>query len=240
MGLGAGLDAGAGGGLRGELALDYEAFVGRALPASPDHRLRGTRLPLGERAQILRKAVGLAERHLAAGTLLSGAPLGRCCSLPPLGGPRVRRTFGLPVLRGTPRGDGAAHAPGDALPGLVGPALASACPHAATSGRPLLTGLFPTPPRGGGGGAPLPYARRPPRAPPPSVSLAAPQRSRPSGAGSGTQGALCLEHGAPSCARCRSLGWGISRCRRVGHDGHTGPSVGPRCPRVPPRVAPGR
>ena len=24
-----------------ELALDYEAFVGRALPASPDHRLRG-------------------------------------------------------------------------------------------------------------------------------------------------------------------------------------------------------
>ena len=33
-----------------ELALDYEAFVGRALPASPDHWLRGTRLPPGERA----------------------------------------------------------------------------------------------------------------------------------------------------------------------------------------------
>ena len=69
-----------------ELPLDYEAFVGRALPASPDHRLRGTRLPLGERAQILRKAMGLAERHLAAGALLSGAPLGRCRSLLPLGG----------------------------------------------------------------------------------------------------------------------------------------------------------
>ena len=69
-----------------KLALDYEAFVGRALPASPDHRLRGTRLPLGERAQILRKAMGLAERHLEAGTLLSGAPLGRCRSLLPLGG----------------------------------------------------------------------------------------------------------------------------------------------------------
>ena len=69
-----------------ELALDYEAFVGRALPASPDHRLRGTRLPLGERAQVLRKAVGLVERHLATGTLLSGAPLGRCHSLLPLGG----------------------------------------------------------------------------------------------------------------------------------------------------------
>ena len=42
-----------------ELALDYEAFVGRALRPPPDHRLRGTRLPLGERAQILRKAARL-------------------------------------------------------------------------------------------------------------------------------------------------------------------------------------
>ena len=54
------------------------------LPASPDHR--GTRLPLGDRAQILLKAVGLVERHLVAGTLLRGAPLGRCRSLLPLGG----------------------------------------------------------------------------------------------------------------------------------------------------------
>ena len=84
------------------------------------------------------------------------------------------------------------------------------------------------------------YARRPPRAPPKSVLLAAPQRSRPPGAGSGTQGALCLENGAPSCARCRSLGWGINRCCRAGHDSHTGPSAGPRCPKAPPRVAPGR
>ena len=68
------------------LALDYEAFVGRALPASADHRLRGTRLPLGKRAQVLGEAVKLAERHLAAGVLLSGAPLGRCRSLLPLGG----------------------------------------------------------------------------------------------------------------------------------------------------------
>ena len=60
--------------------------MGRALPASPDDRLRGTRLPLGARAQILRKAMGLAERHLAAGALLSGGPLGRCRSLLPLGG----------------------------------------------------------------------------------------------------------------------------------------------------------
>ena len=68
-----------------ELALDYEVFLGRALPPSPDHRLRGTRLPLRERVQILRKAVGLAERRLAAAALLSGAPLGRYRSLLPLG-----------------------------------------------------------------------------------------------------------------------------------------------------------
>ena len=60
-----------------ELALDYEAFVGRALPGSSDHRLRGTRLPLAERAQVLRKAAGRSERHLVAGTLLGGAVLGR-------------------------------------------------------------------------------------------------------------------------------------------------------------------
>ena len=76
------------------VALDYEAFVGRALPASPDHRLLGTRLLPGERAQILRKAVGLTERHLAGGTLLSGTPLGRCRSLLPLGG---RVCPGLPA-----------------------------------------------------------------------------------------------------------------------------------------------
>ena len=69
-----------------EPALDYEAFAGRALPASPDHRLRGTRLPLGERAQSLRKAVRLVERHLVAGTVLCGIPLGWCRSFLPLGG----------------------------------------------------------------------------------------------------------------------------------------------------------
>ena len=69
-----------------ELALDYEAFVGRALPASPDHHLRRTRLPLGERARVIRKARGLVERHLVAGPLLLGAPLRRCRHLLPFGG----------------------------------------------------------------------------------------------------------------------------------------------------------
>ena len=102
----------------------------------------------------------------------------------------------------------------------------------------FLMDYFPRPPEGG---PPLlPYARRPPRAPASSVPLAAPQRSRPPRAGSGTQGALCLEHGAPSCARCRSLGWGMSRCCRAGHVGHAGLSGASSCPVAPPRVAPGR
>ena len=90
----------------------------------------------------------------------------------------------------------------------------------------------------------VPYAGRPPRAPPKSVPLAAPRRSSGievrAGAGGGTQGLLCLEHGAPSCPRCRSVGWGISRCGRARHEGHADPSAGPRCPRIPPWVAPGR
>ena len=39
--------------------------------------------------------------------------------------------------------------------------------------------------------------------------------------------ALCMEHGGPSCARCKSLGWGISRCYRVAHEGQCGPMAGP-------------
>ena len=66
--------------------MDYEAFTSRALPAAPDHRLRGTRLPLGERAQVLRKAMGLLKGHLVAGDLMSGRSLGRCRSLLPLAG----------------------------------------------------------------------------------------------------------------------------------------------------------
>ena len=187
-----------------ELALDYEAFVRRALPASPDHRRRGTRLPLGERAPILRKAVGLAERHLAVGTLLSGAPLGRYCSLLPLGGRVCAGLSARPYFA-------ARH---EVMLQLM--RLATHCRdswvwrlRASTRMRPLigdrfLMDYFPRPLEGG---PPLlPYARRPPRAPARSVPLAAPQRSRPPGAGSCTQGALCLEHGAPSCARCRSLG----------------------------------
>ena len=220
-----------------ELALDYEALVGRALPASPDHRLRGTRPPLGERAQVPRKAVGLAERHLAAGAMLGGAPLGRCRSLLPLGGRMcaglsacpyfvARREVMLQLMRL------AAHCRDSWARRLRAPARMR--PQHSTR---FLMDYFPRPLEGRP--SPLPYARRTPRAPARSVQLAAPQRSRPPGAGSGMQGALCLEHGTPSCARCRRLGSGISRCCRAGHEGHAGSSGGPSCPIAPPRVAPG-
>ena len=161
--------------------------MGRSLPASPDHRLRGTRLPLGERAQILHKALGLTERHLAAGTLLSGAPLGRCRSLLPLGG-RVwaalsarpffvaRHEVMLQLMcLATHCRDGWVRRL--RAPARIRPPL----------GDPFLMDYFPRPLGGGGGVALLPYARRPPRAPPRSVPLAAPQRIRRPGAGSGTQ-----------------------------------------------------
>ena len=187
-----------------ELAPDYQVYVGRALPASPNHRLRGTRLLVGEGAQIVRKAVGLAERHLAAGTLLSRAPLGRCRLLLPLGG-RVctglsacpyfaaRHEVRLQLMRL------ATHCRNSWVRCLRAPARMR---------RPLsdrfLMDYFPRPLEGG---PPLlPYARRPPRAPARSVTLVAPQRSRPPGAGSGTQSALCFERGVPACASCRSLG----------------------------------
>ena len=172
-----------------ELVPDYEAFVGRALPASLDHRLRGTRLPLGERAQILRKAVGQAERHLAAGTLLSGSPQGCCHLLLPLGGRLCAGLSARPYFT-------ARH---EVMPQLM--RLAAHCRDSwvwrlrvTARIRPPLSDCFLMDyfPRPLEGGPPLlPYARRPPRAPARSVPLAAPQRSRPPGAGSGTQGALC-------------------------------------------------
>ena len=114
---------------RAELALDYEAFVGRALLGSPDHR--GTRLPLGERPQVLRKAAGLMQRHLVLCTLMCGAPLGRCPSLLPLGG---RMCTGLLSCL--------------FFTALLGPARASACPHAAAARRSFSHGLFPSSPQG--------------------------------------------------------------------------------------------
>ena len=141
---------------------------------------------------------------------MCGALLGCCRSLLPLGGRVCGGLSAPPFFRGTPRGDA------DFM------RLATHCrdswarhPRAPARMRPPLAERFLMdyfPCHLEGGPPLLPYVRRPRRAPPKSVPRAAPQRSRPPGAGSGTQGALCLERGAPSCARCRSLGWGISPC----------------------------
>ena len=51
---------------------------------SPHHKLRGTRLLLAERAQVLHQAAWQLQRHMAAVQLLRGAPADRCRSLLPL------------------------------------------------------------------------------------------------------------------------------------------------------------
>ena len=71
-----------------EPALDYEAFVGRALPASPDHRLRGTRRwgnepkscarRWGWRSATWRRAHCSAGPHWAA--VARSSPSGGACA----------------------------------------------------------------------------------------------------------------------------------------------------------------
>ena len=103
----------------GELALDYGAFVGRALLASPDHRPRGTRLPPSGRAQYCAKRRGWLSATW-------WPP--QCCAEPPWGGVAPSSPWGatyalaycLPVLCGSPRGDAAAHAPPTSLPDVFG------------------------------------------------------------------------------------------------------------------------
>ena len=190
-----------------ELALDYEAFVGLVLAPLRTTGCGAHAYHWGNEPKILHKAVGLAERRLAAGALLGGAPLGR-----------VRGAFGSAILCGAPRGHVAADALATHCRDSWGRRLrASARMRPQHSDRFLMDYFH----RSLDGGPPLLlYAQRPPRAPARSVPLAAPQRSRPPGAGSGTVGTLCLKHGAASCARCRSLGWGISCCCGAGHEGH--------------------
>ena len=70
---------------RAKVALDCEMFLGRALPAFPHHQLRGTRLLLGKRAQVLRQASRL-QCHMEAGRLLRGTSSDCCRALVPLKG----------------------------------------------------------------------------------------------------------------------------------------------------------
>ena len=69
-----------------ELAMDFEATSGRALPARPEHALRMTVLPLQERAPVLWQAARALLPHLLVGRLLPAEESPRCHSLIALGG----------------------------------------------------------------------------------------------------------------------------------------------------------
>ena len=128
-----------------QLPTDHMAFVGRVLPASVDHRLRRTRLRVEERPHVLRKAAGLVERHVVAGTLLCIAPRRWWRSLLPLGAV-CALAYRPSRFCSSRRGDAAAYAPGNSLPGQVGPAPADAGSYTAASGRLFSYGLLPPPP----------------------------------------------------------------------------------------------
>ena len=84
-----------------ELDLDYEAFVRRAHPASPDHRLRGTRLPLGGTGPNSAQGSVLGGTPSGGGHAAEWGPAGALPLAPPPRGPRVRGAFGRTSWRAT-------------------------------------------------------------------------------------------------------------------------------------------
>ena len=80
-----------------ELALDYESHAGRALPAAPQARLRGTHLPLQERARVLRLAMAKMQALATSGRLHPAQGTARSPVIIPIGGPALvgltRRPF---------------------------------------------------------------------------------------------------------------------------------------------------
>ena len=68
-----------------ELALDFEAFSGRALPSSPSAKFAAITLPLQERARVLRVALIIMRRHVEHGSLFPGKLIARANSLYPFG-----------------------------------------------------------------------------------------------------------------------------------------------------------
>ena len=72
-----------------ELAMDFEARAGRALPSAPQARFRGLCLSLRERGRVLRLAVGHLQKLVVAGSLLPAQAQTRCGALVPLEGPQL-------------------------------------------------------------------------------------------------------------------------------------------------------
>ena len=69
-----------------ELAMDFEATLGRVLPARVEHALRMTVLLLQERAAVLRRMVQSLLPHLLVGCILPAEESAKCHSLIALGG----------------------------------------------------------------------------------------------------------------------------------------------------------
>ena len=78
-----------------ELVLDFEAHLGRAMPASRGAELHSIVLSLHERARLLRTALLVLQRHVASGTLVQGTMTLKARSLVPLAaGPLAGLTAG--------------------------------------------------------------------------------------------------------------------------------------------------
>ena len=68
-----------------ELALDFEAHLGRAMPAAQGHDLQGISLSLHERGRVLRSALAVLEKHVVQGVVAPGPMVVCCRSLVPMG-----------------------------------------------------------------------------------------------------------------------------------------------------------
>ena len=72
-----------------ELALDFEEFAERTLPAAPQAKFRGHTLPLQERARVLRLALCTLQRLVKSGMLHPAKIITRSAALVPMGGPAL-------------------------------------------------------------------------------------------------------------------------------------------------------
>ena len=68
-----------------ELALDFEAHSGRALPATLSAVLKAEVMSLHERARVLRVAMSILQKHVVQGSLMCGETTSRANSLVPMG-----------------------------------------------------------------------------------------------------------------------------------------------------------
>ena len=83
-----------------ELALDFEAHSGSAMPAAPSAELESIVLSLHEKARVLRTALAVLQKHLRSGTLVPGSMTLKARSLVPLGaGPLAGLTSRLYFTR---------------------------------------------------------------------------------------------------------------------------------------------